>query len=396
MKILLVNKFYYHRGGADSYSINLERLLKQQGCEVAFFAMQHPQNLPSDYAKYFPSEVEYAAPHKKGFLKLFLRPLGSKEVKRKFTALVNDFKPDVVHLNNIHTQLSPIIAEIAYNKGIKVVWTVHDSKLLCPRYDCQRNNQPCELCYHNKLNVIKYNCIKNNRLASLLGYLEALKWNKDKLEKYTQIFICPSTFMQRKMLSGKFDAHKLKVMCNFTSQKRKVTENFQKENYYCYVGRLSKEKGIETLFQAAQQLPFSLHIAGDGPLYEILKAQNTNENIQFLGHINAEQVNKLITNALFTVLPSECYENNPLSVIESLCLGTPVLGANIGGIPELMETSALNRIFQSGNVNDLKKEIEWMWHRNLDKTDYSGLAQSSQNQFDEISHYNELMRLYES
>ena len=147
MRILLVNKFYYARGGDCVYTIGLEKLLKKQDHEVAVFSMDFPGNLKTKWSKYFPSEVSFSPKQPFKFIKALIRPLYSFEVRRKFIKLLDDFRPDIVHLNNIHTQLSPIVAKISYNQGIKVVWTLHDYKLICPRYDCLREGRPCELCF---------------------------------------------------------------------------------------------------------------------------------------------------------------------------------------------------------------------------------------------------------
>jgi glycosyltransferase involved in cell wall biosynthesis len=257
-----------------------------------------------------------------------------------------------------------------------------------------RNEKPCELCFYEKNKVLKYNCVKNSRIGSLLGYLESLKWNKKDLEKYTSTFICPSEFMKGKMISGGFDAKKLKVLCNFTAVKKNATEDFKKDNYYCYVGRLSKEKGVETLLKAAQQHPYPLRIAGNGPLFDDLKEKYESEKISFLGHVDREKIKDLMGKAMFTVIPSEWYENNPLSVIESLCLGTPVLGSNIGGIPELMRKHELNMTFQMGDIADLKRKIEFMWNRKIEETSYKELAMFAQNLFSEQIYYEKTMELY--
>ena len=140
MRILLSNKFYYRRGGDCIYMLNLEQLLKTNGHDVAVFAMDYPENLDTPWKTYFPQEM--------GKLMALTRPFGSSEVRKKFNRLLDDFKPDVVHLNNIHTQLSPVMAELAYRRGVRVVWTLHDYKLLCPRYDCLRDGREvCELCF---------------------------------------------------------------------------------------------------------------------------------------------------------------------------------------------------------------------------------------------------------
>jgi len=392
MKILLANKFYYHRGGAEVYVINLENLLREHGHEVAVFSMQHQQNLSSPYMKFFPKEVDFNSVRAYDFFTYITRPLGSKEVKDKFSRFVDEFRPDVIHFNNIHSQISPVIAEIAHKKGIRIVWTVHDYKMLCPRYDCMRNGKPCNLCYSGKFPVIFHNCMKNNIFASILAYFEAVKWNLKKLEKYTDMFICPSEFMKSKMLAGGFREEKLMVLPNFISIQKNDTTNCKRENYYCYVGRLSVEKGIETLLKAAQQLPYPLKIAGKGPLFDDLQSRYTSDKIEFLGYLNKEEVKSLLEKARFSVVPSECYENNPLSGIESLCSGAPVLGANIGGIPELIEGNQNGLLFESGNKEDLKNKIEVMYNNST--FDYTDIAQKAQKNYSSGEYYASLMNIY--
>lgn len=391
MKVLLSNKFYYRRGGDCVCTINLEELLKQNRHEVAIFAMQHPDNLKTPWSKYFPSEVKFKP--EAGMLEALLRPFGTNEVKRNFTALLNDFHPDIVHLNNIHSQLSPVIAEIAHQKGIKVVWTLHDYKLLCPRYDCLRNGEtPCEACFLDKHKVLEYKCMKNSRSASYLSYREAVKWNRKRLEACTNLFICPSRFMAEKMRQGGFDSKKLKTVCNFVDTEKCHRDDYAKrENYYCFIGRLSHEKGIRTLIEAANSLPYKLIVIGGGPLEEELKAMAGN-NIEFVGFKQWNDIKDLVGKARFNVIPSEWYENNPLSAIEAQCMGTPVLGARIGGIPELIEEGITGMTFESRNKEDLKMKIESMMQQSFD---YEAIARKSRERYNAEVYYQQIMQLYQ-
>lgn len=391
MRILLANKFYYRRGGAEVYNINLEQLLKNNGHNVAVFAMHHSQNIASSYSNYFPKEVEYGSINVKQFYLLLTRPFGTCEVKRKFNALLDAFRPDIVHFNNIHSQISPIIVQIAHERGIKTVWTIHDYKLLCPRYDCLRNGmQICELCFTDKKQVLKNRCMKNSLLASLIAYKEAQKWTREKLEKYTDVFICPSQFMANKMIQGGFSRNKITVLCNFFDTEKTKRGNFDKGNYYCYFGRLSHEKGVETLIDVATKLSFELKIIGNGPLSEELQRSIQEHNIEFLGYKNWNEIKNIVGKARFIVIPSEWYENNPLSVIEAQCLGTPVLGANIGGIPELIdETNGM--LFESRNVGDLKNKIAQMFESEFY---YQQIAQDAQQRYSAESYYNEILKIY--
>ena len=232
MRILLANKFYYRRGGDCIYMLNLEQFLNAHGHETAVFAMPYPDKLPTPWSKYFPSELRFSPGP--GMVEAFLRPFGTCEVKRKFNALLDDFKPDVAHLNNIHSQLSPIIAELAHKRRIKVAWTIHDCKLLCPRYDCLRNGTSiCEECFTDKHKVLEYKCMKNSRTASFLAYREALKWNRRRLENCSDLFVCPSQFMADKMAQGGFCKKKLHTLCNFIDvEKCKKSSYTEKEDYY--------------------------------------------------------------------------------------------------------------------------------------------------------------------
>ena len=391
MKILLANKFYYRRGGDCIYMLNLERLLKQHEHEVAVFAMQYPENLPSEWNGFFPSEVRFKPGP--GMVEAFLRPFGTSEVKRKFCALLDEFKPDVVHLNNIHSQLSPVIAELAHKRDIRVVWTIHDRKLLCPRYDgLKKGKYPCMECFFDNKSVLKNRCMKDSYLASWLAYMEAKKWNRKRLEASTDIYICPSQFMADRMIEGGFQKKKICVLCNAIDiAKCKKDSCDKRDDYYCYVGRLSSEKGVKTLIKAAQQLPYRLIIIGGGPLEEELK-QIATEQISFTGQKEWKEIKEIESKAKFDVLPSEVCENNPLSLIEAKCLGTPVLGAKIGGIPELIEDSS-GMIFESGNVEDLKKKIQAMWEA---KVDYQSIVRQSHERYNAENYYQELMQIYQN
>lgn len=389
MRILLSNKFYYRRGGDCVCTISLEELLKENGHEVAIFSMQHPENLPNKYSDYFPSEVRFKSIS--GIYKTFTRPFGSNDVKKRFQALINNFKPDIVHLHNIHTQLSPIIGEIAAKNGIKVIWTLHDYKLICPRYDCLRNGELiCEECFTDKGKVLAYNCMKNSKIASCIAHKEATTWSHERLENFTTHFIAPSQFMADKMAQAGFSPSKLNTLCNFIDIEKTYRNEYEKGDYYCYIGRLSHEKGIRTLIEAANQLPYKLKVIGGGELETELR-ELANEHIEFVGFKQWDEIKEIVGKARFSVIPSEWYENNPLSVIEAQCLGTPVLGTNIGGIPELIEENISGMIFESRNSIDLKHGIEAMFKHNFD---YSELAKNSQQRYSALSHYNNLMKIY--
>ena len=385
MKILLANKFYYRRGGDCIYVLNLEQLLKQHGHEVAIFSMDYPENLDSPWQKYWPQNMSKLA--------AFTRPFGDSGVCRKFTALLDDFKPDVVHLNNIHTQLSPVIAEIAHARGIRVVWTLHDSKLVCPCYTCMRNGKWCEECFTDKMAVVRHRCMPGSILGAIIGWREILKWNKNRLQACTDIFLPPSHFLADTMVKGGYSADKMHVLCNFLDVSKVQNPSLKKEDYYVFLGRVYAMKGIRTLCKAASQMPYKLIVIGGGELLPELQTQFRDfANIEFVGQKNWDGVRSILEGARFMVLPSECSENNPLTVIESQSLGTPVLGARIGGIPELIEENVSGKTFISGDVEDLKNKIEEMFTTSFD---YASIAKQAQARYNAEAYYEKLMGIYQ-
>ena len=384
MKILLVNKFYYHRGGDCIYMINLEQLLNENGHEVAVFAMDYPENLETPWKKYFPKNMSKPL--------VFTRPFGSKEVKTKFKTLLDDFQPDVVHLNNIHTQLSPVIAEIAHQRGIRVVWTLHDSKLVCPCYTCMKNGEWCTECFMEKKAVIRNQCMPGGIIGSTIGYLEAMKWNPKRLQACTDLFLPPSQFMANTCIEGGYNKEKFKVLCNFIDVNKVKNPCFEKKDYYVFLGRLTEVKGIHTLCKAAANLPYRLIVIGGGELEEELR--NTYRNcsqIEFIGQKNWKEFRSILEKARFMVIPSEWSENNPLTVIEAQSLGTPVLGAHIGGIPELIENGVSGMTFESGNVKDLKTKIQEMFDTEFD---YQRIAQNAVEKYSSETYYKKLIEYY--
>lgn len=392
MRILLCNKFYYRRGGDCIYTMNLEQLLKSHGHEVAIFAQQYPLNEPSPWSKYWPSEFKMKP--SPNMIDSLLRPFGLGSVQKHFKAILDDFQPDVVHLNNIHTQLSPILAEMAHERGIRVVWTIHDSKLVCPCYTCMRDGKWCEECFTDKRAVLRHKCMTGGALGSYIGYQEAKKWTVERLQASVDTFICPSQFMADILQKAGFDSNKIFVLNNFIDVKKVENSIFDKEDYYIYVGRVNQVKGLKTLCSAASCLPHKLIIVGDGELKSELEDKYRNHpQIEWRGKLEWKDIKPLLGKAKFMILPSEWLENNPLSIIESHCLGTPVLGARIGGIPELIDTKNNGDLFISGNSEDLLQCIERNWNRTFDNEVISNKAQTS---FSDSRYYNQILDKYTS
>lgn len=394
-RVIIVTKFYYRRGGDCIYALNLERMLREHGHETAVFAMNYGENDESAWSGYWPEEVGFDG----GLgakLKAVRRTLGFGDVKTRFARLLDEFRPDVVHLNNVHSYLSPVVAGMARRRGIRVVWTLHDYKLLCPAYACLRNGHPCELCFDSKLPVLRTRCMKGSAAASAIALMEAWRWNRRRLQHDTDRFICPSVFMAEKMRQGHFATDKIEALSNFMAPEmiesyRSVDTTTAPRDYYCYIGRLSEEKGVTTLLKAASRLPYKLIVTGDGALSEKLRNEyGGNANIVFTGRVDAGRVRDIVSGARMSVMPSECYENNPLGIIESFCAGTPVVGAAIGGIPELVSADR-GLTFESGSVESLKQAIVRAWNHPWDN---DAIKSRALDEFSPERYYSRLTEIY--
>jgi glycosyltransferase involved in cell wall biosynthesis len=392
-RVLLVNKFYYPRGGDCIAVLATEHLLMDRGHETALFCMNYSENLPSQWSGYFPDEISFAGGGVAGKMKAAARLFRDNDVAKRFERIMNDFRPDVVHLHNIHSYLSPVVAQIAADKGVRVVWTMHDYKLLCPSYSCLRNGKPCELCLTDISNVFRKRCMKNSRAASLLAWMEASFWTKKRLARLTDTFISPSSFLKNKMIAAGFQPEQISVLPNFMHAPALMDED--REDYYCYAGRLSEEKGVKSLLDAAKQIPYTLKVIGGGALLDKYRKEYPQTHIEFLGQMPHRELLQILRKAQFSVLPSVCYENNPLGIIESLSMGVPVLGSRIGGIPEMIEEGVNGELFTPGDVDELKSKIKECFLRYPNSGRHSMIAATAQEKYSPDNFYTLLTRIYD-
>lgn len=398
MKILIASKFFYTRGGAELVAINTRRMLMAHGHEVRVLAMACPENIDLKESAGFPSEVRLFGSWSDK-LKGALRTFGLGDVRRSVDMALDEFRPDIIHMHNVHTYLSPLIAERAARRGIAVVWTLHDYKPVCPSYSCRRpDGVICEECITHPSAVIKHRCMKGSLVASVMGWAEARRWNRRKLEKIVDAYIAPSSFMGAKLAQAGYDRSKIHVLCNFVDpdkmQSLQMTSDKDESSkpYFSYIGRLSQEKGVETMLKAAIKAGVALKIAGRGPLFDTLRLQyGVHTGIQFLGHLEASQVASLLKDSIASVLPSEWYENNPLGVIESLSVGTPVIGARMGGIPELIVEGRDGFTFEAGDVDSLSDVLKRTLVTSFNREE---IAQEAALRFGIDEHYRRLMEIY--
>lgn len=399
MKVLIVNKFLHHNGGSETYIFKLGELLQQIGHEVQYFGMEHKGRCVGNNINSYTTDMDFHNGNKLSKLNYGIKTIYSSEARKKIRAVLDDFKPDVVHINNFNYQLTPsIIIEIIKwrkhnNSKVRIIYTAHDYQLICPNHMCYNLNfhQNCELCINGKFfNCLKNKCIHNSLAKSAIGTVEAMLWNRLHIYKNFDAIICCSEFMKRKLDNNKVLAEKTVVIHNFND-----TYNIQaskKKEYVLYFGRYSKEKGIETLLSVCKNLPYIKFVfAGNGPLKEKVKQIS---NVEDMGFLKGDKLKKVIEEALFAVYPSEWYENCPFSVMEAISYGTPVIATDIGGLPELVEDGKTGMLFEYGNVEELKSRIECLYNNRelLAKYTYN----CKNNNFETLeSYYDKIIKIYE-
>jgi glycosyltransferase involved in cell wall biosynthesis len=400
MRILQVNKFYYPRGGADKYFINLSQALERAGNEVAIFSMAHPKNLPSDFSSYFVSRISFNNGSWRDKFKIPVRIIYNFEAKKKFQKLINDFQPDIIHIHNIYHQISPSILDTAKKSGIPVVMHLHDYKLICPNYQLFVNGEICEACKPQRYyKCTQKKCLKNSRTKSLLATIEIYLHNSvwKIYKRNINLFIAPSVFMKQKITEFGWPADKIKVIINPFSPELNINKNEEavpEENYLLYFGRLSKEKGLTTLLEAAVATNSQLKFAGHGPEEENLKKYTQDKKIdaEFLGFKEGKELLKIILKAKTVIIPSLWYENMPLSLLEALSLGKLVIASNIGGIPEIIKDGENGLLFKPGNISDLIAKIKLL--ETINAKEIKKRAKESVIDFTITNNLNEVLEVY--
>lgn len=361
MKIIMVNKFLYPRGGAETYCLKIGKFLEDAGHEVTYFGMWDEKNTASNAQGLYTANMDF---RKRSWRELFypFRILYSFEAKSKLQELIRVFRPDLIHLNNINFQLTPSVIDAAAALNVPVVQTVHDFQMLCPNHMMldSETMQPCERCIGgNPFWCTARSCIHSSRVKSLLGSLEALLYRWHKSYAKVAVYICPSFFMQKMLHRRVLYRGKTRVLHNFIDSAR--TELPVKRDYVLYFGRLSGEKGIEILLSACERLPdVPFIIAGSGPLEELCERCGLS-NVTYVGFQSGAALETLIEQAAFSVYFPVWYENCPLSVLESQSCGTPVLASAIGGIPELIEDGVTGRLLTRLDAESCAGEIGQMW-----------------------------------
>jgi len=401
MKILMLNKYYYLRGGSERYFFDLSRLLESHGHTVIPFSMHNERNEPSEWSRFFVPEVEYTGPmspwHK---IRAAAGTIHSPLARRNVEALVRETKPDIVHAHNIYHQLSYSPLAVAKSRGIPVVLTAHDYKLVCPNNQFFRRAEICERCAGRHFrHAFTQRCGKGAAGSLVLAIESYVNRRLNDAVKKIDAIITPSRFMHDKFIEYGLPEEKVIHRYNMLDAAAFDPE-YETQGYILYFGRLAAEKGVLTLLRSMQRLPqVRLLLAGEGPERPSLESESGRlglRNVEFLGYRSGQALEDVIRGASVIVVPSEWHENQPYSVLEAMAYGKAVIGARIGGIPELVEDGKSGLLFTAGDAGDLARKLEQALAdpQNLQRMGRQGRARVEQ-EFAPEPHYRFMLELYE-
>ena len=393
--MLLGNNYFYLRGGAERVFFDEAAILKRNGHQVSYFSTYDERNCQTSFSDYFVSKLEYR-------LANTIRFIYCRESKKQIERLLKTHKPDIAHLHNIYQDISPSILHVLRRFGLPVVMTLHDLKMVCPNYTMMHDGVVCEDCrgnsfYHCMVNRCKQGSYLYSILPAIEAYVHSLLniWRKN-----VHCFISPSHFLKDKLTDFGWDPARIAWIPNFIDCS-KMQASCGAGAYLLYFGRLSPEKGVRTLLEAYSRLSpmIKLMITGDGPARKGLEnlAEQCRGDVVFTGHLSGERLENIIAQSRAVIMPSEWYENAPLSLLEAFAYGKPVVGARIGGIPEMIDDGINGILFESGNVDSLQDKIEMVSTMPESKIVQMGKAarEKVEKEYNAEVHYKRLMEVYE-
>ena len=362
MRILVVNKFFWSKGGSERVMFDLNRGYERAGHSVVPFAMASPDNRPTPFEPYFASNVDYEGARGLGALRAATRAIYSSDAKRRIRDLVRRTRPDVAHLHNFHHQLSPSIVDALREEKVPAVHTLHDYKVICPNYLLYTENRVCERCRSGRFHhAVVHRCVRGSRAASLVAWAEMTfhRWART-LERGVARFVSPSRFLGEKLVEFGVARERVRVIPNGIDASRFETAVAPGSDFL-YVGRLSREKGLPTLLKALEQVPRArLTVTGTGPEERALRqeAQRLGSRVRFTGHLSRDGLLKRVRESRAVVLPSEWYENAPIAALEALASGVPVIASEIGGLPEIVRPRETGLLVPPGDPARLADALE--------------------------------------
>jgi glycosyltransferase involved in cell wall biosynthesis len=406
MKILQINKYYYLKSGSERYMFNLSSLLESHGHQIIPFAMKHEKNVPTKYARYFVEDIDYDKVIRESIFKRVyagIKSIYSYEARKKLSKLIAKENPEIAHVHKISNTLTPSILYALKKKGVPTVQTLHDYRLVCPNYDMYNPNlfQVCEACRgHKYSNALRAKCQKSSYLVGFNIAIESYLYHLlGTYDRTIDLFISPSNFLMKKMIEFGIDEEKIVCIPHFVRCDQYVP-SYNNSDYILYFGRIEKHKGVKTLIEAVQRIrDMRLYVVGEGSFrgeLERYAKKHGMKNVSFFGYVSEKQLINLVRNCLFTVVPSEWYEPFGFTILESFALGKPVIGADIGAIPDLIKSGYTGTLFRPGDVKDLVEKLDYLLNnKNLISEMGKNARETVEKEYSADFHYERVMEAYE-
>ena len=394
--ILNVSQNYHVRGGSDRYFFTLAKLLQKHGHRVVPFTAANPNNEASEWERYFPRGADFEHPGAGDLLRFLYSHDAVKSVQR----LLKDTDINLAHFHIYYGKLTASILEVLKKDGIPLIQTLHEYKLTCPVYSHLSNDQICEACEGKHFwRALPKRCNRGSFTRTALSVTESYVSKMLGAVSKFDHFISVSHFLRKKMITHGIPEDKISTVHNFVDVSD-ITPNFSAGDYILYFGRVHQSKGIMTLIEAALPLTdVPIYIVGDGeamPEVQRIIEQNGCQHIHLLGFKQGDELRELILNSICTVLPSEWYENCPMSVLESYAYGKPVIGADIGGIPELIVDDVDGFLVPSGEQEALRERLLWMSNHKSEAIEMGRIGRRKmETEFNADIHYEKIRNVYD-
>ena len=409
MRILLVNYRYFISGGPEKYMFNIKKMLEDNGHEVIPFSIHSDKNVETDYDKYFVEPIgsrnavyfDEVKKTPKAIWQMLTRSVYSVEVEKAIQREVQDVKPDLVYIIHFVNKLSPSVITGAKKLGVPVVLRLSDYFLLCPRFDFMYNKKICEDCLTcGYCSCIKKRCVKGSLFASVVRVFSMKVHKMLNIYKNVDTFITPSEFLKKKLVANRYDESKITCIPTFTASKSAVGDP-KVGSYGLYFGRVTEEKGVETVIKAYETMPDrQVKIMGDDTTEEAIRLKNYVEehhlkNVEFLGFKSGEELEEVIKEARFTLIPSIWYDNLPNTALESFQYSKPVIASNIGSLPELVVDGFNGYLFEAGNETQLAEKIKLLDDTTVVQDMGANSRRRLESHFAPKTHYDALMGVFE-
>ena len=352
MRILFVHNFFQQFGGEDAVALTEKQLLESHG-EALVCYTRHNDEIKA-----------YGLTDK---IRFPLQTIFSQHTRTAMTEVVKNFGPEVAYIHNVFPLISPSLYHVLHSLGVPLVQVIHDFRFLCPNGWFYTRGQICKRCkYGNYLHAVRYRCYRNSSFLSAV-YAAAIGINRlASVMSKIAAYVCLTEFSQRELLEVGIPEEKIFIRPNFIDAAT-TTPTPGKGNYIVYLGRLSHEKGVWTLIHAFERLKdVALRIVGTGPLEERLRSYVQEKNLQHIslvGFKQGQEKKELLENSFCTIVPSEWYENFPVVILESYAAAKPVIGANVGSLPHIIEDGKSGLLFEPGNPLDLAEKVQFLLAR---------------------------------